>query len=638
MDWLSSIFPERIRRVLRPIKWFVLPKLVTAKAITYKSYRRTLRIWGGLRLFIRFGVPLRKSSELGGIHRFLNRMVLGLSRSSLIWFSLFKSPQVHIVVIGGESKRVNEWHEFIRHYLNTKISYVPEASADNWNLLRMELLGTPFISDLLIIKSGEELPSPLQVLELTHGLYNLKPLVKLGAVHPAYKYQDSDDSAFPGFSFDSTSQLWVEANFDQYNQNIYPRHVLNAAPHCLLIRNDVVKFVTLSPPAPGASWDSTVSTLIQSSWKQGFSTMCYPQVEISLSKAIELKPTNQELNWMFDRQTSLPGETKKVIFTLPATTLSGGIRVVFEIAQGLLSRGFDVEIWSLKSEVVWDTELLVIRQFKTYEDMTLALSPVDAIKVATWWETAEVVFLASTHKGIPIQFVQEFETWFYPDDRVARAAVVASYRPEFRYITIADYQLEELQEIGISAELISVGYDETIYFPISEDTSEKSGMLAVGRSFFQKNFEMTYKAWLMMGEKRPHLTLFGHEPKIISNERSTYMVMPDNPTVNQLYNSSQIFVQTSRHEGFCLPIIEAMASGCPVITTDSHGNRGFCFDGENCIIVEHDDVEGLSHKIEELIGNPQLQNKLRTAGLETATKFSWQTLLEQYSAFYSSVR
>jgi glycosyltransferase involved in cell wall biosynthesis len=66
-----------------------------------------------------------------------------------------------------------------------------------------------------------------------------------------------------------------------------------------------------------------------------------------------------------------------------------------------------------------------------------------------------------------------------------------------------------------------------------------------------------------------------------------------NQEVNELYNKATLFVQTSRHEGFCLPILEAMAAGCPVICTDAHGNRDFSFDGKNCLMVEQDDAEGL---------------------------------------------
>ena len=47
-----------------------------------------------------------------------------------------------------------------------------------------------------------------------------------------------------------------------------------------------------------------------------------------------------------------------------------------------------------------------------------------------------------------------------------------------------------------------------------------------------------------------------------------------------------MFVQTSAHEGFCLPPLEAMATGGAVVCTDAHGNRDFCRDGENCLVPE----------------------------------------------------
>ena len=46
-----------------------------------------------------------------------------------------------------------------------------------------------------------------------------------------------------------------------------------------------------------------------------------------------------------------------------------------------------------------------------------------------------------------------------------------------------------------------------------------------------------------------------------------------------------MFVADVAHEGFCLPILEAMATGGAVVCTDADGNRDFCADGENCLIA-----------------------------------------------------
>ena len=56
--------------------------------------------------------------------------------------------------------------------------------------------------------------------------------------------------------------------------------------------------------------------------------------------------------------------------------------------------------------------------------------------------------------------------------------------------------------------------------------------------------------------------------------------------VNELLNQATVFLQTSTHEGFCLPVLESMATGGAVVCTDAHGNRDYCVDGVNCLMPE----------------------------------------------------
>jgi glycosyltransferase involved in cell wall biosynthesis len=51
-----------------------------------------------------------------------------------------------------------------------------------------------------------------------------------------------------------------------------------------------------------------------------------------------------------------------------------------------------------------------------------------------------------------------------------------------------------------------------------------------------------------------------------------------------VFSQATVFVQTSVHEGFALPPLEAMAAGAAVVCTDAHGNRDFCRDGVNCLM------------------------------------------------------
>ena len=60
-----------------------------------------------------------------------------------------------------------------------------------------------------------------------------------------------------------------------------------------------------------------------------------------------------------------------------------------------------------------------------------------------------------------------------------------------------------------------------------------------------------------------------------------YISSPTDEEVGELLSAATVFVQTSSHEGFCLPALESMATGGAVLCTDAHGNRDFCVDGED---------------------------------------------------------
>jgi glycosyltransferase involved in cell wall biosynthesis len=80
-----------------------------------------------------------------------------------------------------------------------------------------------------------------------------------------------------------------------------------------------------------------------------------------------------------------------------------------------------------------------------------------------------------------------------------------------------------------------------------------------------------------------------------------------------------------------------MATGAPVICTDAHGNRDFCFDGKNCLIVEQDNVEDLKSALAKLFNNPSLRARLGKAAQKTANEYTWDRVIKKVAAFYERV-
>ena len=160
-------------------------------------------------------------------------------------------------------------------------------------------------------------------------------------------------------------------------------------------------------------------------------------------------------------------------------------------------------------------------------------------------------------------------------------------------------------------------------------------MLAIGRSLPLKNLGLTVEAWKRL-EPRPELWMFGVEPELGAEHGARYFERPSDERVNELLNEATVFVQTSIHEGFCLPLLEAMAAGTPVVSTDAHGNRDFCRHEENCLIADPH-PESVGAALERLLADPALRARLTAAGLDTAADYAWEQRIDRLERFYLEV-
>jgi len=91
------------------------------------------------------------------------------------------------------------------------------------------------------------------------------------------------------------------------------------------------------------------------------------------------------------------------------------------------------------------------------------------------------------------------------------------------------------------------------------------------------------------------------------------------------YAGAVALVYPSKYEGFGMPVAEAMACGCPVITTPNASLPEV--GGEAVIYVKDDDIEGMANALCD-VQKPSLRRNLIQAGLQQAQKFSWVTMAE----------
>ncbi len=436
---------------------------------------------------------------------------------------------------------------------------------------------------------------------------------------------------------------------------------------CMYLRRRTIERVGLFDEAYGMAYEDVDYCL--RSWQEGLRVVYFPAAKLvhheSTTRGTELgerERSSQALFWerwsdFFDarpvsatspsRRTvgeATPGGRSangdgeggsgrlRIAYVTEGTGIGGGHRDVFEHLNRLQERGHEVALYTLGGPPDWFDLRVPVNSFEDYDELMAALAPLAAIKVATWWNTAAPVWRASVLRGIPVYFVQDIETSYYPDDELTRHAVIDSYRPEFRYMTISSWNRERLRELGLDAALIPPGIDLETFRPRAETERRQDMVLALGRTNPLKNLPLTLDGWRRLSEPRPELCLFGIEPQLASEPGMSYVNAPSDERVGELFCEATVFVQTSTHEGFALPPLEAMACGTAVVCTDAHGNRDFCRDGVNCLMPEPQPA-AVSAAIASLLEDPQLRVRLGRAGQETAADYAWERRIDALEDF-----
>ncbi|NKB21044.1 MAG: glycosyltransferase [Alphaproteobacteria bacterium] len=105
-----------------------------------------------------------------------------------------------------------------------------------------------------------------------------------------------------------------------------------------------------------------------------------------------------------------------------------------------------------------------------------------------------------------------------------------------------------------------------------------------------------------------------------------------------IYKNTDIFCLPSLEEGFPLVNLQALTSGCPIITTEAAGAADIIQDGRNGLIIANDSVEALTDALQKLIGDATLRNQMSGAAIASVQDgFTWEQYVSRAMATFENL-
>jgi glycosyltransferase involved in cell wall biosynthesis len=251
----------------------------------------------------------------------------------------------------------------------------------------------------------------------------------------------------------------------------------------------------------------------------------------------------------------------------------------------------------------------------------------------------------------------------FPRHQVAllKMLVRESARKADHIITVSEHSKRDIVETyGVDPDKITVTYEGagSEFVPLErgkarQEVAQKYGIrkpfiLYVGRLQARKNL-----ARLVESYARVRKAGFDHQLVFVGKQDSLFQQVTarirelemqedvvqlgyvQGEDLPRLYNAAEVFIYPSLYEGFGLPVLEAMACGTPVITTQGSSLAEVARDA--CLLVDPLDEASIASQLQSILADPRLRERLSQAGLKRSRQFSFVNTARQTLGVYERV-
>ena len=333
-------------------------------------------------------------------------------------------------------------------------------------------------------------------------------------------------------------------------------------------------------------------------------------------------------------------------------TLSGDMSDSYRVPEGVLRKRLEARLlppsifhrlWYLVGRVI-----ALRRNIKAYApDVVVAF--IDKVNI--------LVLVSLLGTGIPVVVSERLHPAHNPIARVWKLARRLIY-PLARAVTVQTEDGAEWfrQHSSIKHPVVIVNavrylrdFDGTAGPAAGNDEAAvpRPFVLAVGRLAEQKGFDLLFDAFHRSGLAAAgwRLVVLGEGPEREALERQAdvlgiraAILMPGFVDVGPFLRKADLFVMSSRYEGFPNALLEAMQVGLPCISFDCpSGPRDLMMDGRGGILLPPQDVAALASALTRMAADPDLRKRLGAAAAEVNERFSQTRIYGKWLALFDDI-